>query len=113
MSDTTARAELGLDPDERGSSRSAAMSILVWFTLSTVVMVLPYIFGSGMAALSLATASACVALFAVGAAIGQLNSRGAMRSGAQLVLIGDSLPLASESLVTRRSASGPTRVAPC
>ncbi|OBG28534.1 VIT1/CCC1 transporter family protein [Mycobacterium sp. 852002-51057_SCH5723018] len=86
--DTTARAELGRDPDERGSSWSPAMSILVWFTLSAVVMVLPNIFGSGTAASSLAIASAGVALFAVGAAIGQLDSRGAMRSGTRLLLIG-------------------------
>jgi VIT1/CCC1 family predicted Fe2+/Mn2+ transporter len=86
--DTTGREEVGLDLDERGSPWSAAMSILLWFTLGAVVMVLPYVFGSGMAALSLAIASASVALFAVGAAIGQLNTRGATRSGTQLLLIG-------------------------
>jgi VIT1/CCC1 family predicted Fe2+/Mn2+ transporter len=64
------------------------MSILLWLTLSAVVMVLPNVFGSGIAALSSAIASASVALFAVRAAIGRLNSRGAMRSGTRLLLIG-------------------------
>jgi hypothetical protein len=86
--DTTARAELGRDQDERGWPWSALMSILLWFTLSAVVTVLPYVFGSGVAALSLALASACVALFAVGAAIGRINSQGAMLSGTRLLLIG-------------------------
>jgi VIT1/CCC1 family predicted Fe2+/Mn2+ transporter len=64
------------------------MSILLWFTLSAVIMVLPHVFGSGMAALSLALGSACVALFAVGAAVGQLNSQGAVRSGTRLLFMG-------------------------
>ena len=91
--DTTARAEFGRDQDERGWPWSAVMSILLWFTLSAVVMVLPYVFGSGMAALSLALASACFALFVVGAAIGRLNSQGAMLSGTRLLLIGGAAAL--------------------
>lgn len=85
---TTARAEIGRDPDERGSPSSAVMSIVLWFTLSAIITVLPHVFGSGMAALSLALASAGVALFAIGAAVGQLNSQGAVRSGTRLLCIG-------------------------
>ena len=84
----TSKQSTATTTDAGIAAPSAAMSILAWFTLSAVVMVLPNVFGSGMAALSFAIASACVALFAVGAAIGQLNSRGAMHSGARLLLIG-------------------------
>ena len=86
--DTMARGELGLDPDEPASPLSAAISSLLWLTLGAVVMVLPHMFDSSMAALSFAIALACVDLFAVGAAIGLLNGRGAMRSGTRLLLIG-------------------------
>ena len=86
--DTMAREELGLDPDELGSPWSAAISSLLAFALGAVVVVLPYIFASGVAALAVAIASACMALFVVGAAIGLLNGRGAMRSGARQLLVG-------------------------
>jgi VIT1/CCC1 family predicted Fe2+/Mn2+ transporter len=79
--DTMAREELGLDPDELGSPWSAAISSLLSFAVGAVVVVLPYVFGSGLAALVVATASAGVALFGVGAAIGLLNGRGALRAG--------------------------------
>src|ERR1700758_501537 len=69
---TMAREELGLDPEELGSPWSAAISSLLSFALGAVVVVLPYLFGSGRAALICAIASAGVALFAVGAAIGLL-----------------------------------------
>jgi VIT1/CCC1 family predicted Fe2+/Mn2+ transporter len=84
----TSRQSTATTTDAGIAAPSAVMSILLWFTLSVVVMVLPNVFGSGIAALSLAIASACAALFAVGAAIGQLNGRGAMRSGTRLLLIG-------------------------
>jgi hypothetical protein len=49
--DTMAREELGRDPDELGSPWSAALCSLVAFALGAVVVVLPYMFGSGLAAL--------------------------------------------------------------
>jgi vacuolar iron transporter family protein len=86
--DTMAREELGLDPDELGSPWSAAVSSLFAFALGAVVVVLPYLFGSGHAALICAIVLAGLALFTVGAAIGVLNGRGAWRSGARQLLIG-------------------------
>jgi VIT1/CCC1 family predicted Fe2+/Mn2+ transporter len=86
--DTMAREELGLDPDELGSPWSAAVSSLLSFAVGAVVVVLPYVFGSGLAALIVAIASACVALFVVGAAIGVLNGRGAVRSGMRQLIVG-------------------------
>jgi VIT1/CCC1 family predicted Fe2+/Mn2+ transporter len=86
--DTMAREELGLDPDELGSPWSAAFSSLIAFTVGAAVAVLPYLFASGTAALVVAIVLAAVALFGVGAALGLLNGRGALRSGGRQLLIG-------------------------
>ena len=86
--DTMAREELGLDPDELGSPWSAAVSSLFAFALGAVVVVLPYMFGSGLAALVAAIGLAGLALFGVGATIGVLNGRGALRSGTRQLLVG-------------------------
>ena len=91
--DTMAREELGLDPDELGSPWSAAFSSLLAFTLGAVVVVLPYLFGSGLAALVAAIALACLALFAVGATIGLLNGRTPMRAGIRQLLVGGAAAL--------------------
>jgi VIT1/CCC1 family predicted Fe2+/Mn2+ transporter len=85
---TMAREELGLDPDELGSPWSAAISSLLAFTLGAIVVVLPYVFGSGRAALVAAIGSACLALAVVGATIGVINGRGALRSGMRQLLFG-------------------------
>ncbi|MDN3353737.1 VIT1/CCC1 transporter family protein [Actinomadura sp. DC4] len=92
--DTMAREELGLDPDELGSPWSAAFSSLVAFTAGAAVAVLPYLFASGTAALVVAIALAATALFGVGAALGLLNGRRALRSGARQLLIGGGAALA-------------------
>jgi VIT1/CCC1 family predicted Fe2+/Mn2+ transporter len=86
--ETMAREELGLDPEELGSPWSAAVSSLVAFALGAVVVVLPYLFGVGTAALITALALAAIALFAVGAALAVLNGRAPLRSGARQLLIG-------------------------
>ena len=86
--DTMAREELGIDPDELGSPWSAALSSLVAFALGAVVVVLPYLFGSGTAALVTAVVLAAVALFGVGATLGLLNGRGGLRSGVRQLLVG-------------------------
>ncbi|MDF3288627.1 VIT1/CCC1 transporter family protein [Streptomyces silvisoli] len=85
---TMAREELGLDPDELGSPLSAALSSLVAFALGALVVVLPYLFGSGPAALVAAVVLAVGALFTVGAVLGLLNGRAAVRSGARQLLVG-------------------------
>ena len=77
--DTMAREELGLDPDELGSPWSAALSSLGAFAAGAVVVVVPYMFSSGRAALIAAIVLASLALFAVGAVIGVLNGRGGLR----------------------------------
>jgi VIT1/CCC1 family predicted Fe2+/Mn2+ transporter len=83
---TMAREELGLDPDQLGSPGSAALSSLGAFAAGAVVVVLPYLFSSGWAALIAAIILASLALFTVGAVIGVHNGRG--RSGMRQLLIG-------------------------
>ena len=91
--DTMAREELGLDPDGLGSPWSAAFSSLFAFALGAIVVLLPYLFGSGRPALIVAIVLAALALFAVGATIGLLNGRGALRSGTRQLLIGGAAAL--------------------
>lgn len=86
--DTMVREELGLDPDQLGSPWSAAISSLIAFAVGAVVVVLPFAFGLGLAALFVAIASAGIALFLVGATIGLLNGRSAWRCGARQLLLG-------------------------
>jgi VIT1/CCC1 family predicted Fe2+/Mn2+ transporter len=91
--DTMAREELGLDPDELGSPWSAALSSLIAFAVGAVVVVLPYVFGSGTAALITAIVLAGLALFGVGATIGLINGRSALRAGARQLVVGGAAAL--------------------
>src|SRR5215469_6858572 len=86
--DTLAREELGLDPTSLGSPWLAAASSFLTFALGAFVVVLPYLAGSGTAALLTAIGLAAAALVAVGAGIGTLNGRPALRSGARQLLVG-------------------------
>jgi VIT1/CCC1 family predicted Fe2+/Mn2+ transporter len=88
--ETMAREELGLDPAELGSPWSAAVSSLVAFALGAVVVVIPFLFAAGTAALVTAVVLAAFALFTVGSALGMINGRAALRSGARQLLIGGS-----------------------
>jgi len=86
--DTLTREELGLDPDALGSPWSAAVSSLLAFAAGAFVVVLPYLIGSGTAALVWAICLFALALFVVGAGIGVLNGRSALRSGLRQVVVG-------------------------
>jgi VIT1/CCC1 family predicted Fe2+/Mn2+ transporter len=86
--DTLAREELGLDPDQLGSPWTAAISSLLTFAMGAFVVVLPYLVGSGIAALGAAIGLALAAMFAVGATIGALNGRSAVRMGLRQMFVG-------------------------
>jgi vacuolar iron transporter family protein len=86
--DTMAREELGLDPDQLGSPWVAAVSSLLAFAIGAFVVVVPYLAGSGTAALVTAIGLALAAMFGVGAAIGALNGRSAVRMGLRQMLVG-------------------------
>jgi vacuolar iron transporter family protein len=86
--DTLAREELGLDPDALGSPWSAAASSLLAFAAGAFVVVVPYLAGSGTAALVAAIVAALAAMFGVGAIIGAINGRNALKSGLRQVIAG-------------------------
>ncbi len=91
--DTLAREELGLDPAELGSPLSAALSSLLTFAIGALVVIVPYLFGSGTAALVAAIILAACAMIAVGAGIGLLNGRSAVRSGLRQLILGGAAAL--------------------
>jgi vacuolar iron transporter family protein len=86
--DTLAREELGLDPTALGSPWGAAASSLVAFAVGAFVVVVPYLFGGGTAALLAAVGLSALALVAVGAGIGMLNGRSALRGAARQLIAG-------------------------
>jgi vacuolar iron transporter family protein len=86
--DTHAREELGLDPEELGSPWGAALSSFVMFSLGAGVPLLPFVIGSGTAAVLAAIIASGTVLFAVGAAMSLLTGRSAWISGGRMLLIG-------------------------
>jgi vacuolar iron transporter family protein len=86
--ETHAREELGLDPDQLGSPWAAAISSFLAFAIGAVVPLLPFVFGSGVAAALVAMVASGVALFAVGATMSMLTGRHPWWSGARMLLIG-------------------------
>lgn len=86
--DTLAREELGLDPDELGSPWSAAFSSLAAFAVGAAVVVLPYLFAGGTLAFVLAVCAALLGMIGVGAAIGIVNGRSAVRGALRQVAAG-------------------------
>lgn len=86
--DTLAREELGLDPDDLGSPWKAAVSSLFSFATGAFVVVVPYLFLSGGAALGTAIGLALIALFVVGAGTGILNGRSPFKGAARQLVAG-------------------------
>jgi vacuolar iron transporter family protein len=91
--DTLAREELGLDPTGLGSPLSAAISSLLTFAIGALVVILPYLFGSGTAALVTAIVLAACAMVGVGIGIGLLNGRSPVRSGLRQLILGGAAAL--------------------
>jgi VIT1/CCC1 family predicted Fe2+/Mn2+ transporter len=85
--DTLTREELGLAPGELGSPWVAALSSFGSFAVGATIPVLPFLLGSGMAALAVATGLSAVTLFLVGSAIAVLAGRGPLRGGLRMVAI--------------------------
>ena len=86
--DTLVREELGIDPSELVSPWTAALSSFVTFALGAFIPVIPYVAGSGAAALGAAAGLAGVMLLAVGAAISVFTGRPGLANGARMLVIG-------------------------
>ena len=86
--DTLAREELGLDPAKLGSPWVAAISSFLAFAVGASIPVIPFLVGSGNAAIVAASIASIVGLFAVGAVTSIFTGRDAGRSGLRMVLIG-------------------------
>jgi vacuolar iron transporter family protein len=86
--DTLAREELGIDPAGLGSPWVAATSSFVTFGVGAFLPVVPFLFGSGVAATVVAAAMSTLALFGVGAALSVFTGRHAGRSGLRMAIIG-------------------------
>jgi len=86
--DTLAREELGLNPDDLGSPRGAALSSFLAFALGACLPLLPFLLIPGSAALPTTLGLAAAGLFAVGATISLFTGRSALTSGLRLVAIG-------------------------
>ena len=87
--DTLAREELGVDPDELGGSpwQAAGTSFLL-FAGGATVPVLPFMVGSGVAAVAASAGLSALALFLLGSGITLLTGRGIIRSGVRQAALG-------------------------
>ena len=83
---THAREELGIDPDELGSPVGAAGSSFVAFAFGAVVPLMPWIWGSGTAAILASIAAALVVAIVIGAVIARFTDRPASRAIIRQVL---------------------------
>ena len=93
--DTLTREELGLASGDLGSPWVAALSSFGSFAVGALIPVLPFLFGSGAAALIVAIGLSAVTLFLVGSAIAVLTGRDAPRGGLRMVAIATIVGLAS------------------
>jgi len=89
--DTMAREELGLDPGSLGSPWVAAWSSFASFAVGAIVPIVPFLIGSGTAAILTAAGLSAVALLFVGAMISVVTGRGPMRTGVRMMLIGSGI----------------------
>jgi VIT1/CCC1 family predicted Fe2+/Mn2+ transporter len=86
--DTKVREELGLDPDQLGSSWGAAIYSFVAFGIGAVIPLVPFLLARGDVAFTGALALSFAALFAVGAAVSIVTGKSMLFSGVRQVLIG-------------------------
>jgi len=86
--DTKVREELGLDPDELGSSWGAAIYSFIAFAIGALIPLVPFLLTSGDVAFMSALGLSFAALFAVGAAVSIVTGKSMLFSGLRQVLIG-------------------------
>jgi VIT1/CCC1 family predicted Fe2+/Mn2+ transporter len=93
--DTLTREELGLSAEDLGSPWVAAGSSFTAFALGASVPVVPFLFGSGAAALIVAAVASGITLAGVGAVIALLAGRSPARGALRMVGIAAAVGVAS------------------
>jgi len=94
--DTLSREELGLNPENLGSSWGAAVSSFLAFSLGALIPLFPlFIMATTRSALSMAVIVSITALFAVGAALSLFSGKNAVWGGIRMLLIGCAAGLAT------------------
>ena len=83
---THAREELGIDPDSLGRPLSAAASSFVTCSIGAAIPLVPYVLGSGTAALVAAVVLGVVAALTVGALLARFTGRPVGLSAARQLL---------------------------
>lgn len=86
--DTLAREELGLDPEELGSPWVAAIASFFAFAFGAVIPVIPFLVGTGTAAVVGAAIAAGLMLGVVGFAISLMTGRSGWFSALRMTAIG-------------------------
>lgn len=93
--DTLAREELGLNPDDLGSPRGAAISSFLAFAAGALIPLVPFLLLGGKQALWVAAGSTGVALFGVGAVLSLFTGRNAWLGGLRMLAIGGAAGVAT------------------
>ncbi len=83
---THAREELGFDPDELGSPVGAAVSSFAAFCVGAVIPLIPWLFGSGTAAVVASGVGALVAAVIIGVIVARFTDRPWPRAAGRQVL---------------------------
>ena len=78
--ETHAREEFGVSPSSLGNPWKAALSSFFAFVVGAFIPLLPWLVGSGAAAVAWSIALSAVAALALGAFLGQLTGRSKVRS---------------------------------
>lgn len=85
---THAREELGLDPDDLGSPWGAALSSFITFSIGALIPLIPFLFGSGTAAVLWASVLSGLTLFAIGATMTVFTGKNLVAQGLKMLAVG-------------------------
>ena len=83
--DTLVREELGLDPEDLGSPRHAAVASFALFSVGAVIPILPFLVLRGTPAVAIAAGLAGAVLAGVGGLVGFLSGTNVVLSAARMV----------------------------
>lgn len=86
--DTLTREELGLNPEELGLPIQVAFFSFIFFSLGSIVPLLPFLLGHSGFAVSFSAIFSGIALFSTGAVLSLFTGRNAMLSGLRMLTLG-------------------------